>query len=65
MRYVLRPVLGDACRAAASTATASAAAADACVFHGTGGPLQLPAFGVEMAIKNLEFSALYDSKVHM
>lgn len=38
-------------------------AADSCTFHGTGGSLQLPGFGVEMAIKNMEYSALDDSKV--
>ena len=30
---------------------------------GTGEPLQLPGFGVELAIKNMEYSAMDDSKV--
>ena len=56
LKYVYRPVLHEACRSGASAATA-------CSFHGAGAPLQLPGFGVEMAIKNMEYSALDDSKV--
>ncbi len=50
-----RPVLREAC-------TAAGAAAHGCAAFGAGGPLQLPGFGVEMAIKNMEYSALDDSK---
>jgi hypothetical protein len=56
LRYVYRPVLQEVCRSGADAATA-------CSFHGAGPPLQLPGFGVEMAIKNMEYSALDDSKV--
>jgi UDP-glucose:glycoprotein glucosyltransferase len=51
---VYRPVAAlDAC---------GAEAASACTFLGAGGRLQLPGFGVEMAVKNMEYSALDDSK---
>ena len=56
LKYVYRPVLHEACRS-------RTAAAAACSFHGAGPTLQLPGFGVEMAIKNMEYSALDDSKV--
>jgi hypothetical protein len=56
LKYVYRPVLHEACRSGGP-------AAAACSFHGAGPPLQLPGFGVEMAIKNMEYSALDDSKV--
>lgn len=50
--YVYRPVLLEGC-----------ASGGTCLELGTGGPLQLPGFGVELAIKNMEYSALDDSKV--
>ena len=50
--YVYRPVLLGGC-----------SAGDACVDLGTGEPLQLPGFGVELAIKNMEYSAMDDTKV--
>ncbi len=50
--YVYRPVLAEGC-----------AAAQPCVGLGSGGGLPLPGFGVELAIKNMEYSALDDSKV--
>ena len=34
-----------------------------CWAYGAGGKLQLPGFGVEMAIKNMEYSAMDDKKV--
>ena len=54
--YVHRPYLAPSCCGAGK-------GNDACVLLGAGGPLQLPGFGVEMAIKNMEYSALDDSKV--
>ena len=51
--YVYRPVLLPGC----------SGRGDACVDLGTGEPLQLPGFGVELALKNMEYSALDDSKV--
>lgn len=53
--FAFRPVLLTGCRAPERKV-------DECVLLGTGGPLQLPAFGVEMAVKNMEYSALDDSK---
>lgn len=50
--YVYRPVLLEGC-----------GVGQACVALGSGGPVQLPGFGVELAIKNMEYSALDDSKV--
>ncbi len=50
--YVYRPVLLEGC-----------ASGGTCLELGTGVPLQLPGFGVELAIKNMEYSALDDSKV--
>lgn len=50
--YVYRPVLAEGCLAGES-----------CVGLGSGGGLPLPGFGVELAIKNMEYSALDDSKV--
>ncbi|BDA49281.1 UDP-glucose:glycoprotein glucosyltransferase 1 [Coccomyxa sp. Obi] len=50
--YVYRPVLAEGCMAE-----------QPCVGLGSGGGLPLPGFGVELAIKNMEYSALDDSKV--
>jgi hypothetical protein len=68
VRYVLRPVLDGVCSASAARDEdgrgAGDGAAGRCVYLGTElGPLPLPGFGVEMAIKNMEYSALDDSKV--
>lgn len=52
LSYAYRPVLLSTCTRA-----------DACAYLGTGGALQLPAYGVEMVIKNMEYSALDDAKV--
>lgn len=56
LAFAWRPVLRPACHA-------HGVQTNECLFLGTGGPLQLPGFGVEMAIKNMEYSALDDSKV--
>ena len=54
LTYALRPVLLAACMDTAHS----------CALLGANrGRLQLPGFGVEMAIKNMEYSALDDSKV--
>ena len=54
LTYALRPVLLAACMGSAHP----------CALVGADrGRLQLPGFGVEMAIKNMEYSALDDSKV--
>lgn len=50
--YVYRPVLPEGCTAE-----------QPCVGLGSGDGLPLPGFGVELAIKNMEYSALDDSKV--
>ncbi len=41
----------------------SGEAGEQCSDLGTGDNLQLPGFGVEMAVKNMEYSAM-DEKVH-
>jgi UDP-glucose:glycoprotein glucosyltransferase len=51
--YAYRPVLLPGC----------GGKGDACVDLGTGELLQLPGFGVELALKNMEYSALDDSNV--
>ena len=48
--YAYRPVLLEGCQGA-----------DTCAQLGVGGALQLPGYGVEMAIKNMEYSALDDA----
>lgn len=54
--YALRPLLLEGCGE-------TQLGPGSCLFMGTGGLLNLPGFGVEMAIKNMEYSALDDSKV--
>ena len=48
-----RPVLLEGCRG-------EGLAGEQCFDLGTGHSLQLPGFGVEMAVKNMEYSALDD-----
>lgn len=50
--YVLRPVMLQGCQER-----------QGCSQLGTGKALQLAGYGVEMAIKNMEYSALDDSQV--
>lgn len=57
LRYIYRPVLLDGCLGAESRGGKS------CFELGTGDMLQLPGFGVEMAIKNMEYSALDEKQV--
>lgn len=54
VKYVLRPVL--------ARGVCAAEAQSPCALLGTGGRLQLPGYGVEMAVKNMEYSAMDDSK---
>eukprot|EP00854_Cymbomonas_tetramitiformis_P021362 gene21362-25675_t len=51
IQYVLRPVLFPGC------------GAGTCAALGTGGALQIPGYGVELAIKNMEYKAQDDQKV--
>ena len=51
--YIYRPALLGSCRSVEGT----------CLELGTSEALQLPGFGVELAIKNMEYSAMDDSKV--
>ena len=53
LAYVYRPALLSSCRSVEGT----------CLELGTAEALQLPGFGVELAIKNMEYSAMDDSKV--
>jgi hypothetical protein len=53
LRYVYRPVLLEGC-------ISDRVASEQCFDLGTGESLQLPGFGVEMAVKNMEYSALDD-----
>ena len=51
--YIYRPALLSSCHSVEGT----------CLELGTSEALQLPGFGVELAIKNMEYSAMDDSKV--
>ena len=53
LAYVYRPALLSGCHSVEGT----------CLELGTSEVLQLPGFGVELAIKNMEYSAMDDSKV--
>ena len=53
LAYIYRPALLSGCRSAEGT----------CLELGRSEALQLPGFGVELAIKNMEYSAMDDSKV--
>jgi len=52
---VYRPVLLEGCGS-----QGDGEAGEQCFDLGTGDNLQLPGFGVEMAVKNMEYSALDD-----
>ncbi len=52
--YAWRPILPSGC---------TLPPAQRCLLEGTGGPVVLPGYGVEMAIKNMEYNARDDSKV--
>ena len=56
LRYVFRPVLLPGCLSETEEM-------DQCADLGSGPYLTLPGFGVEMAVKNMEYSALDDRKV--
>ena len=53
LAYIYRPALLSSCQRVEGT----------CLELGTSEALQLPGFGVELAIKNMEYSAVDDSKV--
>ena len=53
LAYVYRPALLSGCQNVEGT----------CLELGRSDALQLPGFGVELAIKNMEYSAMDDSKV--
>lgn len=53
LAYVYRPALLSGCQNVEGT----------CLELGSSDALQLPGFGVELAIKNMEYSAMDDSKV--
>lgn len=57
MRYIFRPVLLPGCLSEAEEM-------DQCADLGFGPHVTLPGFGVEMAVKNMEYSALDDRKVN-
>ena len=61
LQYIYRPVLLGGC--AAATGGGNDDSAEQCFDLGAGDNLQLPGFGVEMVIKNMEYSALDDKKV--
>ena len=52
--YVYRPVLLPNCTGLPS---------NSCSMAGAAGKLQLPGWGVELAVKNMEYSAMDDAKV--
>ncbi len=54
--YVYRPVFLQGCASKAQST-------DQCADLGSGPYVTLPGFGVEMAVKNMEYSALDDRKV--
>jgi UDP-glucose:glycoprotein glucosyltransferase len=53
IKYVVRPVLSSGCEKEA----------ERCACTGSGGPLNLGGYGVELALKNMEYKALDDSEV--
>lgn len=55
--YIYRPVLLEGC-------SSDREDTNQCFDLGTGDSLQLPGFGVEMAVKNMEYSALDDKVTH-
>ena len=56
LRYIYRPVLLEGCFRESEQC-------DSCINLGTGSNLSIPGFGVEMAVKNMEYSALDEKKV--
>lgn len=56
LRYIYRPVFLPGCLSEAEVM-------DSCAELGFGPHVTLPGFGVEMAVKNMEYSALDDRKV--
>ena len=54
LQYVYRPVLLPTCGSFPGSG---------CSLAGSGGRLQLPGYGVELAVKNMEYSAMDDAQV--
>ena len=54
LRYVYHPVVLDTCGSFPGSE---------CSLAGRGGRLQLPGYGVELALKNMEYSAMDDAQV--
>ena len=53
VKYIVRPVLSSGCERDAERCTRS----------GFGGPVNLGGYGVELALKNMEYKAIDDSEV--
>lgn len=53
VKYIIRPVLSSGC----------ARNAERCARSGYGGPVNLGGYGVELALKNMEYKAIDDSEV--
>lgn len=53
VRYIVRPVLSSGCERDA----------ERCARSGCGGPINLGGYGVELALKNMEYKAIDDSDV--
>lgn len=53
VKYVVRPVLSFGCEKVA----------ERCARSGYGGPVNLGGYGVELALKNMEYKAIDDSEV--
>ena len=60
LKYAYRPVLLDGCVGPGSEVTP-----DGCEVLGVSEQLQIGGYGVELAIKNMEYSALDDSQVQL
>jgi hypothetical protein len=58
LKYALRPVLAQGCASKGISLEASH-----CLQLGTGEQLPLPGYGVELAIKNMEYKAMDDSSL--
>lgn len=53
VKYIVRPVLSSGCEKDAEVCTRS----------GHGGPVNLGGYGIELALKNMEYKAIDDSEV--
>jgi len=53
VKYIVRPVLSSGCERDA----------ERCARSGYGGPVNLGGYGVELALKNMEYKAIDDSEL--